>query len=243
MEDFELLLREQSLLCLKQRLVQEKIKNLLNENFSFIRYKGLFPNAGAAYFLSRLSNNLGVFLGLTGHRLRSSDVVSAGLATHFIPSSNVSNVEQQLIDLTKSYSDSVNEILNRNSQSVCLKDKLPSINRIFSLENNTVEKIFNELKSDGSSFALEQLSILQKKVRLFNSFFLLFLILFLLQSPMSLKLTLEELKRGKQLDFKECLQMEYRILQHRMHDFDFLEGVRTGLLICIEKNSSIYLFI
>ncbi|CAF5122224.1 unnamed protein product, partial [Rotaria magnacalcarata] len=27
---------------------------------------GLFPNAGGSYFLSRLSNNLGVFLGLTG---------------------------------------------------------------------------------------------------------------------------------------------------------------------------------
>ncbi|CAF1229738.1 unnamed protein product [Rotaria sordida] len=38
---------------------------------------GLFPNAGDSYFLLRLSNNLGVFLGLTGHRLRSMDVVHA----------------------------------------------------------------------------------------------------------------------------------------------------------------------
>ncbi|CAF3705858.1 unnamed protein product [Rotaria sordida] len=45
---------------------------------------GLFPNAGDSYFLPRLSNNLGVFLGLTGHRLRSMDVVHAGIVTHFV---------------------------------------------------------------------------------------------------------------------------------------------------------------
>lgn len=31
---------------------------------------GLFPDVGATYFLSRMPHNLGVFLSLTGHRLK-----------------------------------------------------------------------------------------------------------------------------------------------------------------------------
>lgn len=31
---------------------------------------GLFPDVGATYFLSRLKGRLGIYLGLTGHRLK-----------------------------------------------------------------------------------------------------------------------------------------------------------------------------
>jgi len=53
------------------------------------RYEGLFPDVGGSHFLSRLPNNLGVFLGLTGHRLRGIDVLHAGIATHFVPTNKV----------------------------------------------------------------------------------------------------------------------------------------------------------
>ena len=55
----------------------------------FFENIGLFPNAGGSYFLPRLENNLGIFLGLTGHRLRGIDVVHAGIATHFTSSDRV----------------------------------------------------------------------------------------------------------------------------------------------------------
>ncbi len=51
--------------------------------------KGIFPDAGGSYYLPRLSNNLGIFLGLTGNRLHGIDVVHAGMATHFIPNNRV----------------------------------------------------------------------------------------------------------------------------------------------------------
>lgn len=50
---------------------------------------GLFPDVGGSHFLPRLSNNLGVFLGLTGYRLRGIDVVHAGIATHYVPTNRV----------------------------------------------------------------------------------------------------------------------------------------------------------
>lgn len=47
---------------------------------------GFIPDVGGSHFLSRMDNALGMFLALTGHRLKSSDVLHAGIATHFAPS-------------------------------------------------------------------------------------------------------------------------------------------------------------
>jgi enoyl-CoA hydratase/carnithine racemase len=49
-----------------------------------------------------------------------------------------------------------------------------------------------------------------------------------LQSPTSLKVTFEQIKRGKQLDLKDCLIMEYQMVQNVMKGHDFFEGVRAG---------------
>ena len=43
---------------------------------------GFFPDVGASYFLSRLEGSLGIYLGLTGLRVRQSDALWCGLATH-----------------------------------------------------------------------------------------------------------------------------------------------------------------
>ncbi|CAF3333164.1 unnamed protein product [Rotaria socialis] len=179
---------------------------------------GLFPNAGGSYFLSRLSNNLGVFLGLTGHRLHGMDVLHAGIATHFLPTNRLQEIEQKLLKLPKADYNSIKNVLDENTElvtsksSFSLQEQLPLINRIFAIDTKNVETIFEQLKSDGSSFALKQIEILKNK------------------SPTSLKITLEQLKRGKQFDLNECLKMEYRILHYVIHGHDFFEGVRAVLI-------------
>lgn len=50
---------------------------------------GLFPDVGGGYFLPRLGGKLGVFLSLTGFRLKGRDVHKAGVATHFVQSDKV----------------------------------------------------------------------------------------------------------------------------------------------------------
>ncbi|XP_078162840.1 putative 3-hydroxyisobutyryl-CoA hydrolase 3 [Carex rostrata] len=47
---------------------------------------GLFPDAGASYFLSRLPGFFGEYLGLTATRLDAAEMVACGLATHFVSS-------------------------------------------------------------------------------------------------------------------------------------------------------------
>lgn len=52
---------------------------------------GFFTDVGGGYFLSRLRcPGLGCFLALTGHRLQGVEVLWAGIATHYKPSSEVS---------------------------------------------------------------------------------------------------------------------------------------------------------
>jgi len=50
---------------------------------------GLFPDVGGGHFLPRLAGKLGMYLALTGHRLKGRDVHRVGVATHFIESSQV----------------------------------------------------------------------------------------------------------------------------------------------------------
>lgn len=50
---------------------------------------GLFPDVGGGYFLPRLQGKLGLFLALTGFRLKGRDVQRAGVATHFVESKKV----------------------------------------------------------------------------------------------------------------------------------------------------------
>ena len=48
---------------------------------------GFFVDVGGSYFLSRVKGNpsLGLFLGLTGHRLKGKEALKWGVATHFVP--------------------------------------------------------------------------------------------------------------------------------------------------------------
>jgi len=87
---------------------------------------------------------------------------------------------------------------------------LNKIHQIFS--KNSVEEIIEGLKKDNSEFAAKQLQALKK------------------MSPSSLKITLQQMKRGKNLSFKEALELEYAISQNFMKGHDFFEGVRSLLV-------------
>ena len=47
---------------------------------------GFFTDVAGSYFLPRIKGNsaIGLYLGLTGHRLKAQDVVKWGVATHFV---------------------------------------------------------------------------------------------------------------------------------------------------------------
>src|SRR5215208_241433 len=58
---------------------------------------GFFPDVGATYALPRLPGQTGMYLALTGERVRRADAVMLGLATHAVPSGNIEGLRQALI--------------------------------------------------------------------------------------------------------------------------------------------------
>jgi enoyl-CoA hydratase len=50
------------------------------------------------------------------------------------------------------------------------------------------------------------------------------------KSPLSLKLALAQVRRGKAWDFETCMRAEFRIVSRVIHGHDFYEGVRAVIV-------------
>uniref|UniRef100_A0A1A7YP19 3-hydroxyisobutyryl-CoA hydrolase n=1 Tax=Iconisemion striatum TaxID=60296 RepID=A0A1A7YP19_9TELE len=179
---------------------------------------GLFPDVGGGYFLPRLRGKLGLFLALTGFRLKGRDVQRAGVATHFVESTKVPDLEKELVDLKCPSDADVSKLLEfyQNQSSLdsekpfVLEKHISEIDRLFS--SSSVEGIVQNLSADGSDFAKKQAEILSK------------------MSPTSLKITFKQLQLGAALSLQDVLVMEYRLSQACMRGCDFYEGVRAVLV-------------
>lgn len=177
---------------------------------------GLFPDVGGGFFLPRLQGKLGLFLALTGFRLRGRDVHRAGVATHFVDSNKMADLEQELVKCSSV--EDVTEVLesyqSQSSQGsdtpFILEKHIANIDRLFSAAS--VEQIMDNLRADGSEFATKQAETLSR------------------MSPTSLKMTFKQLQLGGTLSLKDVLIMEYRLSQACMRGHDFYEGVRAVLV-------------
>lgn len=176
---------------------------------------GLFPDVGGSYFLPKLGGKLGLFLALTGHRLKGVDVAKVGIATHFVDSKDI---PQLLADLTQcNRNQPIEEILNKHAKNISnqefsLAPQLGIINECFSAP--TVEEIFERLRKEGSTWSQSTVNTLKK------------------MSPISLKITKVELEKGENLSLKESLQMEFGLAKAALEgrsSTDFYEGVRALL--------------
>lgn len=175
---------------------------------------GLFPDVGATYVLPRLPGALGLYLGLTGVRVKAAGALYCGLATHYVPSSRLAALEEALG--AASAPDAVLADLAAAPEGPApLATHRATINRCFAA--TSVEAIFAALEADGGAFAAETLATLRTR------------------SPTSLKVTVEALRRGAALSFDEAMVMEYRLSQACMAGHDFYEGIRALL---IEKDNA-----
>ncbi|XP_030435517.1 3-hydroxyisobutyryl-CoA hydrolase, mitochondrial isoform X1 [Gopherus evgoodei] len=179
---------------------------------------GLFPDVGGGYFLPRLSGKIGYCLALTGFRLKGRDSQKAGIATHFVESEKLPALEEDLIALKSPSKENVADVLNSyhmkckidQEKQFVLDEHMDKINSLFSA--NSMEEIIQNLKQDGSPFALKQLETINK------------------MSPTSLKMTLRQLREGASMNLQDVLIMEYRLSQACMSGHDFYEGVRAVLI-------------
>ncbi len=165
---------------------------------------GFFPDVGSSYFLSKIKNHIGVYLGLTGKVLGAEEMIYFGLATNFQENKNIETFEKNYINnglVSKS-----NMLKESNSELIT---NINFINEIFSQD---IKYIFKSLKNSNNEFAKKTYSILETRC------------------PMSLIVTIELLSKAKNLSLKECLEMEFQLSQKIVYRDDFNNGVETVLI-------------
>lgn len=197
---------------------------IATENFLFSMPEtgiGFFPDVGASYFLSRIHHHVGMYLGLTGKRLKHEAALDLGLINYFIPGDQLASVKQNLFETSLDISNKkmVSDILQSyhvdTDQTHEKKLPIDLIQTHFSLQS--VEKIFESLANHTDHFSQETLNVLKQK------------------SPTSLKVTHKALQKGQNQSIGECLAMEYHIATHFLHYDDFFEGIRA---VIIDKDKS-----
>jgi len=177
---------------------------------------GLFPDVGATWFLNRCPGELGMYLALTGARLKAADVLGAGLATHYVPSAKLEILEALLASADWSEGPAqavVDHLLDGIAQDPGSSEQARHarvIDRCFG--QPSVEAVLEALDADGSDFARETASVLRKR------------------SPTSMKVAFAQLRRGVSLNFDDVMKMEFRTSQACMAGHDFYEGVRAVLV-------------
>jgi enoyl-CoA hydratase/carnithine racemase len=166
---------------------------------------GLFPDVGGSIFLPRLPGQLGVYLGLTGARLKGYDTVAAGIATHFVNSSKLDALKEALLARGVSALDDFSE---HQAESGVTQLRM-QVDRTFGY--NSVEEIIAALEKDNSEWARSTLETLRKV------------------SPTSLKVTLRMLREAPK-DREGCFALEHRLSSRFLQQKDFFEGVRALLV-------------
>jgi enoyl-CoA hydratase len=176
---------------------------------------GFFPDVGASWFLTRQTNELGTYVGLTGEPLGAADAILVGLADVFIRSERLPALTQALASLPAgSPRAAISTTIAGFSEAPpagSLEPQQHAIDRLFAFD--TIEDIFAALRADRSSFAEKLLSGLSVK------------------SPLSLKVTLRLLRLGRKTErLEDCLEREFAATAAVLRSQDFYEGVRAAVI-------------
>jgi enoyl-CoA hydratase len=175
---------------------------------------GFFPDVGATYFLPRMPGELGMYCALTGERFSAADACAAGVATHRVPSAQF----PALIDgLSGTVSvDAVLAAFAKPAGEGPIAARRASIDWLF--KGNRVEDILAALDEEAASknadaeWAAKTSATIRSK------------------SPLSLKIALAQVRRGKDWDFATCMRAEFRIVSRIVQGHDFYEGVRAVIV-------------
>jgi enoyl-CoA hydratase len=198
---------------------------------------GFFPDVGATWFLPRLPGEVGTYCALTGARLKAADAAAAGIATHRVPSARFGELAEAMCG-----TEAVDTILAEFSSPTLSgpaagwkgppapKDGAESrktvmahrgaIDRIFAA--GSVEDILAGLDAEAAaggkasgnsaSWAGGVAAAIRAK------------------APLSLKIALAQVRRGRHWPFSDCMQAEFRIVSRVVYGHDFYEGIRAVII-------------
>ena len=186
---------------------------------------GYFPDVGGSYFLSRLPDNLGIYMGLTGNHVSSADALYAGLADYSVPYERFAELESCL-DQQDWSMPALQALTNLLVSVGCteLPDPpfaalAPAIEQHFAHDSVAAirQSLADETRPAYRDWAAETLKVIDSR------------------SPLSLCVTLEMLRRGRTLSLAECFAMELKLDRQWFDQGDIIEGVRA-LIVDKDRN-------
>ncbi|MFW5680015.1 MAG: enoyl-CoA hydratase/isomerase family protein [Pseudomonadota bacterium] len=170
---------------------------------------GMFPDVGGTYVLSRLQGGIGRWLALTSERLGAADALEAGIASHYVPRAKLA------------------EVRTRIERALAPEEVVHAVEDVaeppppgeVAARSHEIASVFGHDRIEAiraaameSDWGRAQWATLEKR------------------SPTACRLALEQLRRGRTLDFDACMVLEYRIVHRILDGHDFYEGVRAVLV-------------
>ena len=173
---------------------------------------GLIPDVGGTWLLAHAPGETGIYLGLTGERMRGAGTMYARFADTFVPSSRLADLGKALSGIENS--SDVDSVIARFSEAPPPSDLASharEIDATFCFDS--VEKIRDALASMNTDWSRKTLEELDRR------------------SPLALKLTLAAIRNARTLPSLEAaLNVEYRLTVRLLEHGEFLEGVRALLV-------------
>ncbi len=174
---------------------------------------GFFPDVGGSFLLSRLPGEFGMYLALTGNRIRRGDACATGLATHAVDAAELPALTQALCE--GGDVDATLAACAGTAEREMDDGALHAIASHFSF--GTLAEVLQSLGEDQDEWVQKTAATIARR------------------SPTSLHVAFRQVRAGAMLTMDECMHMEFRILNRMLTGHDFYEGIRAVL---VEKGST-----
>jgi enoyl-CoA hydratase/carnithine racemase len=196
---------------------------------------GLYPDVGASWFLNKMPNNIGMFLGLTGAMFNGVDAQQLGLADYLINSEQYNNIQEKLVTINWQTNVDDHQLLDEMlTKFIIAKEKQPEtlivkhqtvIAEMTNFDNiaEIYQVILNakigsaEIESaDENDISYKWLKQAQQKISA--------------GSLLSIAIIYQQLQRSKTLTLKQCFESELNLSLRCCQQNEFSEGVRALLV-------------
>ncbi len=183
---------------------------------------GFFPDVGATWFLPRFPGELGAYCALTGERLKPQDGIAAGVATHRVASARFGDLVDALagaapVDaMLGAFAEPARQGAVDGEAKGLVAARGAAIARLFAADR--VEDILARLDAEAASGSADApwAGAVAATIRS--------------KAPLSLKLALAQVRRGRDWSFADCMRAEWRIVSRIAYGEDFYEGIRAVII-------------
>lgn len=165
---------------------------------------GLFPDVGSSYFLTRLPNYIGWYLGLTGNSINAYEALQLNLVKTVLHHEQLDHFKATLDPSHILLPHSIP--LDSHSELLAHQD---DIHDCFS--QSSITAMLNEL--DARDQWCQSIAATLRA-----------------RSPLSLRVTLEYLKQSCHKNFADVMMLNKTLVHHFLRDPEFYEGIRAAVI-------------